>query len=276
MRSARDQHKRCGVMLPDSMSLLDTSGGFPAERKEETEEVGKETERIECDLAGGVLVGHGSYRLVCALLSESGVGDWPFRATAVGSPTVMWIRPGISKLVSELNATLFWACWASRAKSVIVTGTVKRRIQGLLFVERFASCDGRGRDRAGRSARKGRTPLFSFLTKSSDSTPRPRYAPPPLVHREREVTSKSGRHRTNQSGLSAGADYRGDAMTVQAKPLSEITRHAIDLLSKEMGIVDTVRFLNQFTTGYGDYTEEREALFKDLTLDEILAAMKKA
>ncbi len=65
-------------------------------------------------------------------------------------------------------------------------------------------------------------------------------------------------------------------MNVQTKPLSEITRHAIDLLSKEMGIVDTVRFLNQFTTGYGDYTEERDALFKDLTLDEILAAIKQA
>jgi hypothetical protein len=64
-------------------------------------------------------------------------------------------------------------------------------------------------------------------------------------------------------------------MNVQAKPLSEITRHAIDLLSKEMGIVDTVRFLNQFTTGYGNYTEEREGLFKDLTLEEILATMQK-
>jgi hypothetical protein len=64
-------------------------------------------------------------------------------------------------------------------------------------------------------------------------------------------------------------------MNIQTKPLSEITRHAIDLLAKEMGIVDTVRFLTQFTTGYGNYTEEREALFKDLTLDEILAIMKK-
>lgn len=64
-------------------------------------------------------------------------------------------------------------------------------------------------------------------------------------------------------------------MNVPVKPLSEITRDAIDLLSKEIGIVDTVRFLNQFTTGYGDYTEEREALFKNLTIDEILAAVKK-
>ena len=65
-------------------------------------------------------------------------------------------------------------------------------------------------------------------------------------------------------------------MTVQTRPLNEITRQAIDLLSKEMGVVDTVRFLNQFTSGYGDYTEEREALFKNMTLDEILVAMKKS
>ena len=65
-------------------------------------------------------------------------------------------------------------------------------------------------------------------------------------------------------------------MNVQPKPLREITQHAIDLLSKEMGIVDTVRFLTQFTTGYGNYTEECDALFKDLTLDDILATMKKA
>jgi hypothetical protein len=63
-------------------------------------------------------------------------------------------------------------------------------------------------------------------------------------------------------------------MNVQTKPLSEITQQAIDLLFKEMGIVNTIRFLNQFTTGYGDYTQEREGLFKDLTLDELLAAMK--
>ena len=63
-------------------------------------------------------------------------------------------------------------------------------------------------------------------------------------------------------------------MSVQTKPLIEITQQAIALLTKEIGIVDTVRFLNQFTTGYGDYTEEREALFADLTLEEILAALK--
>jgi hypothetical protein len=63
-------------------------------------------------------------------------------------------------------------------------------------------------------------------------------------------------------------------MTIQTKPLSEITQEAIGLLSKELGIVATVRFLGQFTTGYGNYTEEREALFEDLTLDQALDAMK--
>jgi hypothetical protein len=29
------------------------------------------------------------------------------------------------------------------------------------------------------------------------------------------------------------------------------------VLFKETSVVETVRFLNQFTTGYGNYTEER-------------------
>lgn len=64
-------------------------------------------------------------------------------------------------------------------------------------------------------------------------------------------------------------------MSIQPKPLSELTQQAIDILFKEIGIVNTVRFLNQFTTGYGDYTEERESLLKDLTLDEIVEAARK-
>ncbi len=59
-------------------------------------------------------------------------------------------------------------------------------------------------------------------------------------------------------------------MSSQAKSLSEITQQAIELLSKEIGIVNTVRFLNQFSIGYGNYTEEREQMFKDLTLEDIL------
>ncbi|MGB3402042.1 MAG: hypothetical protein WBA77_05070 [Microcoleaceae cyanobacterium] len=63
-------------------------------------------------------------------------------------------------------------------------------------------------------------------------------------------------------------------MSSQTKSLNEITQQAIQVLSKEIGIANTVRFLNQFSAGYGNYTEERESLFKDLTLDDILKRMQ--
>ena len=63
-------------------------------------------------------------------------------------------------------------------------------------------------------------------------------------------------------------------MIVQTKLLSEVTHQALAVLMKEIGVVNTVRFLNQFTMGYGDYTAERDALFADLTLDALLAAVK--
>ena len=64
-------------------------------------------------------------------------------------------------------------------------------------------------------------------------------------------------------------------MVVQAKPLVEITQDALRVLFKELGIVNTVRFLNQFTVGYGDYTEERQQLFADLTLDEVITEIRR-
>ena len=63
-------------------------------------------------------------------------------------------------------------------------------------------------------------------------------------------------------------------MIVQTEPLSEVTQQALAVLMKEIGVVNTVRFLNQFTMGYGDYTAERDTLFADLTLDALLAAVK--
>jgi hypothetical protein len=64
-------------------------------------------------------------------------------------------------------------------------------------------------------------------------------------------------------------------MTIQTKPLNEITTEAIHILCQEMGVANTLRFINQFTMGYGNYTEEREALFGDLTVSEIIAEIQK-
>ena len=60
-------------------------------------------------------------------------------------------------------------------------------------------------------------------------------------------------------------------MIVQTKPLAEVTRRAIEVLTRELEPADMARFVNQFTTGSGDYTAERLALFADKTLDQIVA-----
>ena len=64
-------------------------------------------------------------------------------------------------------------------------------------------------------------------------------------------------------------------MTITAMPLTELTRTAIHLLCQEIGVVNTARFINQFTTGYGNYTEERDALFGQLTVEEIVTDIKR-
>lgn len=64
-------------------------------------------------------------------------------------------------------------------------------------------------------------------------------------------------------------------MTVYLRPLAEVTQEAIRVLSREIGVADTLRFMGQFTTGYGNYTEERDRLFEGLTLDDILAETRK-
>lgn len=59
-------------------------------------------------------------------------------------------------------------------------------------------------------------------------------------------------------------------MITDIRPLIEINQQAITLLYKELGVVDTVRFLKQFTQGYGNYTQEREAIFENISLDDIV------
>ena len=63
-------------------------------------------------------------------------------------------------------------------------------------------------------------------------------------------------------------------MTIPARPLTEITNQALHVLTKEIGVADTMRFLGQFSTGTGNYTEERAALFDHLTLDEVLSEIR--
>ncbi len=63
-------------------------------------------------------------------------------------------------------------------------------------------------------------------------------------------------------------------MTIQEKPLTEITHHALHVLTREIGVANTMRFLGQFSTGTGNYTEERSGIFGDITLDDVLSEIR--
>jgi len=64
-------------------------------------------------------------------------------------------------------------------------------------------------------------------------------------------------------------------MITEARPLIEVNQQAINLLYKELGVVDAVRFLKQFTQGHGNYTQEREVIFANKSLDDIVSEIEK-
>ena len=63
-------------------------------------------------------------------------------------------------------------------------------------------------------------------------------------------------------------------MTIQVQPISEVTQRATSALIKDIGVVDTIRFLSQFRIGTGNYTEDREQLFRDKSVKDIIADIK--
>jgi hypothetical protein len=63
-------------------------------------------------------------------------------------------------------------------------------------------------------------------------------------------------------------------MNIEIRPLSEINQQATELLVREMGVVDTLRFLSQFSSGSGDYTQERKQWLDNLSLEQITSEIK--
>lgn len=57
--------------------------------------------------------------------------------------------------------------------------------------------------------------------------------------------------------------------------LHEIRKKGIEALYKALGPVGMVRFLQQFESGDGDYTEERAEWLKDYEIDSIVEEIKK-
>ena len=58
-----------------------------------------------------------------------------------------------------------------------------------------------------------------------------------------------------------------------ASPM-QISQMGIEALAKALGPVGMVRFLQQFETGSGDYTRDRDELLKDVTIEDILSQIK--
>ena len=57
--------------------------------------------------------------------------------------------------------------------------------------------------------------------------------------------------------------------------LSTIREDGFRVLTRELGVADTVNFLRQFEGGSGNYTEECHAALAGITIDDIVANIKK-
>lgn len=63
-------------------------------------------------------------------------------------------------------------------------------------------------------------------------------------------------------------------MSISIQPISQLTNRAKHALVQELGVVDTLRFLNQFRAGDGDYTAERVQLFKGESVQSLIEGIK--
>ncbi len=54
----------------------------------------------------------------------------------------------------------------------------------------------------------------------------------------------------------------------------EIIRQGYRALVDSLGVVDTIRFIQYYSSGYGDYTQERHQWLDKTRLEEVLTSMK--
>jgi hypothetical protein len=72
---------------------------------------------------------------------------------------------------------------------------------------------------------------------------------------------------------SVGINY-GVVLTItETRSPNEITQQAIAVFFREIGTANIIGFFSQFSTGYGEYTEEQKNLLEDSTMEQFLAEM---
>jgi len=55
-----------------------------------------------------------------------------------------------------------------------------------------------------------------------------------------------------------------------------IRKAGLEAVAKKLGPLGIVRFLQQFETGFGDYTKERSQWLKNMDIHEIVTEIKKS
>lgn len=63
-------------------------------------------------------------------------------------------------------------------------------------------------------------------------------------------------------------------MSAPEKTLAEISVEAEKALYERLGVVNTVRYLNQFRRGAGNYTAERDATLGGKSLSEMIEVIR--
>lgn len=63
-------------------------------------------------------------------------------------------------------------------------------------------------------------------------------------------------------------------MSAQSMTLEEIRQVGLEALVRELGPVGTVRFLQQFETGRGDYTVEREGWLNSSNVQTVVREIR--
>jgi hypothetical protein len=59
-------------------------------------------------------------------------------------------------------------------------------------------------------------------------------------------------------------------MTTPISSPAELRRRGLEVLVRELGYVDAMRFLLQYETGQGDYTRDRHQFLPSWTVEELI------
>jgi hypothetical protein len=63
-------------------------------------------------------------------------------------------------------------------------------------------------------------------------------------------------------------------MSATMLTLAEVRRKGLEILARELGPVDYIRFMRQFESGRGDYTKERRVLLEEMSLEEAISLVE--